>query len=409
MASDAVAAARALARSGHIAEAADAFERAGAEPPYPTEAWLGAAEAALRLEQPERAAGSALRALALDPAHHAGHDTLARAAMRLRHADIAAAASDRLLDLAPDLPRALALKAGVIVNLRDHKQFDRAARLVERAAATEPPTPYAVKVADRLRRMRGYLAMDRHHRAHPSPSAPPAASAGSADGLAQHLAQRIRAARVVHHPFSHFQIADVFPDAIYRDMIALRPPPEVETPGAGPEYRERRSFAFDRLAARDPERAAFWATIHSAVESSTVLAAFVDAFGATELVEVAAGFGLAFGTDARLIRDRSGYALGPHKDHFSRFGSIVFNLPADEDARDLGTALYARLSQGERFDNGQHYAFDGFKLVGRADFLPNTAFGFLNFGEAYHGVAPIAGAPGRSTERWNLQYTIRLD
>ena len=58
---------------------------------------------------------------------------------------------------------------------------------------------------------------------------------------------------------------------------------------------------------------------------------------------------------------------------------------------------------------GQHHAFDDFAPAGRADFLPNTAFGFLHFGEAYHGVAPLAYAAGKPIERRNLQYTIRLD
>jgi hypothetical protein len=257
--------------------------------------------------------------------------------------------------------------------------------------------------------MRGYLTIDRHFRTRIAPTARPTEAREEANDLARHLALRIRAARVAHHPFSHFQIANVFPDQTYQRMTMLRPPTEVEVAGAGPEYRERRSFDFDRLAAHDPERTAFWLAIHDAVQSSTVLNAFIDAFGAADLLQVADKFGLTLGTDARLICDRIGYALGPHKDHYSRFGSIVFNLPVDDSDRDLGTVLYERLDRDDRFDNGQHYPFDGFVPAGHADFLPNTAFGFLNFGEAYHGVAPIADAPGRKIERWNLQYTIRLD
>jgi hypothetical protein len=58
--------------------------------------------------------------------------------MDLKSTGIAESASDRMLDLAPDLPRALALKAGVIASLRDHRQFDRATTLAEQALAKSP-------------------------------------------------------------------------------------------------------------------------------------------------------------------------------------------------------------------------------------------------------------------------------
>ena len=82
----------------------------------------------------------------------------------------------------------------------------------------------------------------------------------------------------------------------------------------------------------------------------------------------------------------------------------MFNLPADERDVDLGTTLYARKDGSYAFDNGEHHTFDEFDLRVKAAFHPNSAIGFLNFGEAYHGVEPIE----RPVERWNLQYTIRI-
>jgi len=52
-----------------------------------------------------------------------------------------------------------------------------------------------------------------------------------------------------------------------------------------------------------------------------------------------------------------------------------------------------------------HRSFSEFSRDITIPFKSNSAFAFLNFGDAYHGVEPI----DRPVERWNLQYTIDIE
>ncbi|MBM85191.1 MAG: hypothetical protein CMM47_04120, partial [Rhodospirillaceae bacterium] len=114
----------------------------------------------------------------------------------------------------------------------------------------------------------------------------------------------------------------------------------------------------------------------------------------------ARGFELV--ANAGLAVHRKNYRLGPHRDDSSRFATLILYFPQGEAHPELGTRIYSPLGDMRSGDHGKHYAFDRFKEVEIAPYAPNCGLAFLNFGDAYHGVAKIAFPTLRRAVFFNL-------
>ncbi len=94
---------------------------------------------------------------------------------------------------------------------------------------------------------------------------------------------------------------------------------------------------------------------------------------------------------------KNGYSLGPHRDDRRRFASLVAYLPEHDDRPDIGTTVYRSKTTPEEGDHGLHKLFEDFEAVDLSPYVPNSGIMFLNFGNAYHGVAPIREEISRRT------------
>jgi tetratricopeptide (TPR) repeat protein len=342
----------------------------------------------------------------MDPGAFPAHYAHGRALLALQRSAEALKAMPLLAALNPHEPKLQTLKATAILNEREVARFDEAGALIQAALTRQPGHVYAGQLAEELACMRAVLAIDDSYRRNPRPTGWRRNRAETTDDLAGHVAGKLLAAVVAPEPFSYAAIDGIFPAATYAAMRKNLPPMALTSRGAmGTLYEERRGFDLGELERADRSLGQFWRGVYVALESRTVLEAFLRAFDAEAHVATLRRHGLVVASDVRLLCDLRGYALGPHKDHFSRLGSIVFNLPADDSLAEVGTAIYRRRDGEVKFDNGIHQPFQGFERQTRMPYLPNSAIAFLNLGEAYHAVDAI-DCP---MERWTLQYSIRIE
>lgn len=352
------------------------------------------------------AEGALDAARALDPAALPAHYAHGRALLAQQRSAEALQAMPLMTALNPNEPRVQTLTATAILNERELARFDEAEALIKATLSRQPQHTYALQLAEELACMRAFLAIDATYRRRPRPTGWHRNLAEASEDLAEHVAGKLLSATIATEPFSFAEIAGVFPASVFVSMRDRLPPLALATRGAqGTLYQERRGFDLDQMERADCPLGQFWRGVYAALESRTVLEAFLRAFDAIDHVATLRAHGLVVASDVRLLCDHRGYALGPHKDHFSRLGSIVFNLPADDALREVGTAIYRRLDGQVKFDNGLHKSFQGYERHARMPYLPNSAFAFLNLGEAYHAVDAI----DRPVERWTMQYSIRIE
>ncbi len=131
-----------LCGSGQAAASLPYFDRALADPAYPTPAaaLANAGTCALRAGQTERARGNLSQALALDPANPVGLAAMAESEYRAGHYLEARAFSERRLAVAPPSVQVLQLASQIEQKLGDTAA---AARYVQRIGAEFPQTPAA--------------------------------------------------------------------------------------------------------------------------------------------------------------------------------------------------------------------------------------------------------------------------
>jgi len=360
------------------------------------------------------AAGRMLReALASEPGAISVHYAYARCLLKAGRWTAARQVADTLLELAPDDVKSLGLMATIILNSRHDATMteavtilDEAEAVLSRAVKLDANYAYVKNLIREIRSMRIFMELDRAYRASNRSETPPKPSAGvSSSDLSAYLAWRIRQAKRHDDPFGHCVVSEIFPEDIYRQLLANRPPFELaESVMSKSFYADRRHFPLDHIAAVNPAMAKFWSQIYAAIKSQSVLQAFLDVFEGERFLAIMKNHGVAAIPDVRLLCDVAGFNLGPHKDHYTRLGSIVFNLADSRTPADIGTAIYRRNDGRVYFDNGLHRPFGVYSRHSRVSFVANSALVFLNLGDAYHAVEAI----DRPLHRWTLQYSVRI-
>lgn len=94
--------------------------------------------------------------------------------------------------------------------------------------------------------------------------------------------------------------------------------------------------------------------------------------------------------DLLLINDKPGYKIGVHRDRLDKVVTALIYLPENSDNAFAGTTIYKPKKEGFTCPIGKHYGFDEFDNIKTIDYVPNTAFVFLNTDHSFHGVEPCS-------------------
>jgi hypothetical protein len=207
-----------------------------------------------------------------------------------------------------------------------------------------------------------------------------------ADALTQrildHWSRIIPAAPLERSPFDHVFFDGMFPEDVYRTLLARFPDKSAYEPinikrwvnAEGVSTRDRIKLTEAGIARMAPELRPFWTAIMRAL-TSAALKRLVFAHLAQDL---ALRLGCApeevnardVFVGASLTRDIEDYRIKPHPDGYPRAATMQLYLPADEGQADLGTSLYVEQPLWKRA-LGQRY-----REVKRMPFRPNSGYCF---------------------------------
>lgn len=228
-----------------------------------------------------------------------------------------------------------------------------------------------------------------------------------------HVIERITSAQVHQAPTPYYFIEDVFPDAFYQYLLANLPADESYIPidaaglTTGNSYSERSIFqlndaSLEKLSGLDRP---FWNQVALALRCSDFLNVNMQKFAPwlPECQQITESMPTMF-PEALLVRDRTGYKLGPHTDAVDRVLSLLFYLPRDLSLESEGTALFMPVDPNFKCPGGPHYDFDDFVQVKRIPFKPNSLVAFVSTDQSFHGV-PELTMPG--VQRDLLGYMIK--
>ena len=209
------------------------------------------------------------------------------------------------------------------------------------------------------------------------------------------VAYQIANAPLRRYPYDHIYVEEVFEPVFYTRMRAMLPPDsayrEIQETGRVTKdlYRERYVIDLHEkdLAKLPPAQAVFWKTVADTLQCREVLDAVLYRFDAREWL------GRPLSTTLSLMRDKSGYGIGPHTDAGNKIATLLFYLPADGENEHLGTSIYLPRDPSTRVKSNKHYDYKDFRRIYTAPFRPNTLFAFARSDRSFHGVEPIE-APG---------------
>lgn len=113
-------------------------------------------------------------------------------------------------------------------------------------------------------------------------------------------------------------------------------------------------------------------------------------------------------TDSLLVRDKTGYSIGPHTDAPQKVCSGLLYLPDPMHigSKDLGTSIYVSRT-GKTCPGGPHHDRDSaefdFEEVWRVPYKSNTFVCFLKTDNSFHGVEPVPEGRERRVYIWNVR------
>lgn len=202
-----------------------------------------------------------------------------------------------------------------------------------------------------------------------------------------HVIYRLRNAHVMHYPFPHFHVNEVFPWHFYDDLTQHLPKDDEYKALAG-KYQHRVGHpVIDLVKDFDtPQFAAHVMAVFGRV--------FFDRYPYKPYPK--------FRHEIRFIRDEEGYSIGPHTDARNKVVSLLFYLPMEYGQSHLGTSIYVPNDGRQTCPGGPHYAFEGFTEVARMPYVPNSCFGFWKTDNSWHGVEPICEKIQRDVMLFNI-------
>lgn len=228
------------------------------------------------------------------------------------------------------------------------------------------------------------------------------------DAVVRRLVSTIAAVPVDPVPFSHMALRDVFPAALYDDLMAHLPPIDRYYPDnpkkygraaakiAGParpdglddpqSCRYLMPLGDDNVAGLPEPGRSLWSGVQQALMSDEVRAAIFNRF-ADDLCHrfrtTRAGLErLAAYPRPSLVRDLTGYWIEPHPDSPAKIVTAQFYLARDGRQQALGTSLYRR----HLFDPRNLLSLEHlFEKVRQMPFLPNSGYAFPVGRRSWHG------------------------
>jgi hypothetical protein len=219
------------------------------------------------------------------------------------------------------------------------------------------------------------------------------------------FAYSILNATIRFFPYPHFLADNVFPEEFYSEILKNMPPDEVfevisETDrlaGKGlnaevkPTDNRLITYLNQETVSKFPsEIRPTWASLTDLLYGPEFVNILYQKFEPILRNKYSAQSNISFSTRIQLIRDFTGYAIGPHSDQSKKVAVLIIYLPESTDNIELGTSIYVPKDTNFTCEGGPHYKSNKFDKVFTAPYVPNTALGFLKTDNSFHGVEPVS-------------------
>ncbi|MFN0044227.1 MAG: hypothetical protein ACKVSF_13565 [Alphaproteobacteria bacterium] len=231
----------------------------------------------------------------------------------------------------------------------------------------------------------------------------------------RHMLYRIGNAPARPYPYAHFFLEGVFPDDFYAELRRRLPSAAAYTSIAQTgrvtrgAYPERAIFflADEALGALDAEAARFWRGARELLLDQELMALLIAKFeGAIQKRFADLEGDVTAEPETYLVKDGTGYHIGPHTDAPHRLLSALFYLPADSRWRAHGTSLYLPADRKFTCEGGPHYHPEPFERIATMEYLPNSLFAFAKSDNSFHGVERVEE---QGVVRDIVLYDVRLE
>lgn len=219
-----------------------------------------------------------------------------------------------------------------------------------------------------------------------------------------HLIYNIANTQIRTYPFPHIYVREVFPEGFFEELRQNLPDNDgytvlQDSGRVGKGYSRARLSLFptdlDKANLRPAQRD-FWRRVFETLGDGEFAACVFDRFRAQIERRFTASDGTRRGIkvwhETFLMRDLDTYSLGPHTDNAAKLVSMLFYMPKDDSAAELGTALYIPKQRGFTHEGGPHLEFDDFDHVYTAPYARNVVTAFPKTEACFHGVEPVKGA-----------------
>jgi len=203
------------------------------------------------------------------------------------------------------------------------------------------------------------------------------------DELARSIAAAIDAATVSQVPFYHLEFDHVFPDDVYRAMLAAMPRASSYRRSSrkddvlpdGTATRVKIDLFPEYIRSLPAELRGVWTSVGKALCSDEVASAFVRKLAPALARRFGAGYAeVGLYPVPTLTRDGPGYIINVHSDHRSKGITVQFYLPQDVTITHVGTVFHHEMPDGSR------------PRAEKMRFAPNTGYAFAVDRSTHHSV-----------------------
>jgi hypothetical protein len=205
-------------------------------------------------------------------------------------------------------------------------------------------------------------------------------------GVISNFAYSILNSNIQRSPFPYFITEQVFSEEYYSELMRNMPPDEALAPinesnrlgvddnkdKMRPSNNRLITYLNQDCVANFPsEIRSIWASFSEFLNGPEFINVMLQKFEPFLIERFSKRVNVNFYTRIQLIRDFTGFAIGPHSDHFKKVAVLLLYLPESADNAASGTSIYVPKKAGFTCEGGPHYESKNFDEVSTAPYLPN--------------------------------------
>lgn len=190
----------------------------------------------------------------------------------------------------------------------------------------------------------------------------------------ENVLKKIKNTEIIHEPYPHLMIENIFPDDFYAELIKKLP--SIDKYTLKSKYPGRKTLTLENLDNLNEEEGKFWQQLTNWIKSPEFTQILLEKF----LIQKSGH------SDFFLHKDLENFEVSPHTDLRSKLITYLFYLPKDASMPNLGTDILVAKKGKNVSMTTQHQEWDNFDIIKSSKYIPNSFFCFKPGMNSFHGV-----------------------